>query len=77
MADVDLITLPPAFDVNNGRADVANTWIPDGPYILDIGPTQNVGDGEFARVILGLVDSDVTTMLQKKSERNHNRCKWS
>lgn len=58
LADVDPIVLPPAFDIDNGRADIATVYLPTGPYILDIGTTQNVGDGEFARVVLGLVDSD-------------------
>lgn len=58
LADVDPIALPPGFDIDNGRADVASVAIPMGPYILDIGNTHNVGDGEFARVVLGLVDSD-------------------
>ena len=60
LADVEPIRLPleVGFDIDNGRADVASVDIPIGPYILDIGNTHNVGDGEFARVVLGLVDSD-------------------
>ena len=58
LADVDPIRLPPAFDIDNGRADVATVSLPSGPYILDIGNTHRIGDGEFARVVLGLVDRD-------------------
>jgi hypothetical protein len=58
LADVDLIVLPSEFDVSNGRADVASVPLPEGPYILDIGEAQNVGNGEFARIILGAIDSD-------------------
>jgi hypothetical protein len=58
LADVEPIVLPPAFDVDNGRSDTASVSLPEGPYILDIGTTENVGDGEFARTVLGLVDSD-------------------
>jgi hypothetical protein len=58
IADVDPIVLPPDFDVDNGLPDVATVLLPIGPYILDIGPTHNVGDGELARIVMGLVDSD-------------------
>jgi hypothetical protein len=58
LADVDPILLPPAFDVDNGRADDATVWLPTGSFVLDIGNSHNVGDGEFSRVTLGLVDSD-------------------
>lgn len=59
LADVDPIRLTlQGFDIDNGSPDVASVDIPLGPYILDIGNTHNVGNGEFARVVLGLVDSD-------------------
>jgi hypothetical protein len=58
IADADQIILPPDFDVNNGLPDVATVSLPIGPYILDIGEPHNVGEGELARVVLGLVDAD-------------------
>lgn len=58
LADVDPILLPPAFDVDNGQPDDATVSLPTGSYILDIGNSHNVGDGEFSRIVLGLVDSD-------------------
>lgn len=58
LADVDPIVLPPQFDVNNGRPDETTVSLPTGAFILDIGTTENVGDREFCRIVLGLVDSD-------------------
>ncbi len=58
LADVPITMLPPLFDVNNGRSDFYAADIPNGPYILDIGSPENVGDGELARIILGFVDGD-------------------
>ncbi len=58
LADVEPITLTPDFDIDNGQEDVETVWLPDDPYILDIGTTQNVGNGEFSRVVLGAIDRD-------------------
>lgn len=58
LADVPVTMLPPVFDVNNGRSDFYVADIPIGPYILDIGSPENVGDGELARIVLGFVDGD-------------------
>jgi hypothetical protein len=56
--DGELATLPPDFDVNNGVADTKTVELPDDQYRLDIGSPENVGNGELARIILGIVDRD-------------------
>ncbi len=58
LADVDPITLPPGFDINNGRDDTAVVTLGLGPYILDIGSPVGVGNLEFGRLILGGLDGD-------------------
>lgn len=58
LADVDPIILPPELDVDNGLPDEKTVPLTTGAYILDIGTTENVGDREFCRIVLGLVDSD-------------------
>ncbi len=58
LADVDPIVLPPVFDIDNGNSDIATVFLPTGPFIVDVGTTEHVGDGEFSRIVLGVVDSD-------------------
>ena len=58
ISDTEMTVLPPGFEVSNGIADTATAVIPEGPYILDIGSAEKVGNGELARIILGFVDGD-------------------
>ena len=58
ISDAELTVLPPDFEVSNGMADTTTVTIPDGPYIVDIGSAERVGNAELARIILGFVDGD-------------------
>jgi hypothetical protein len=59
LADVDpLEPVSGSIDVNNAIAESATFEVNSDQYLIDIGSPQNVGNGEFARVIAGAIDGD-------------------
>lgn len=59
LVDVDpLEPVSGSIDVNNAVAESATFEVNSDQYLIDVGSPQNVGNGEFARVIAGAIDGD-------------------